>query len=128
MGMQDPQTAAADETDALISSEKVVGAAVYDRNGEKLGSVHSVMIDKISGKVAYAVISFGGFVGIGARYHPLPWHAITYDSSQGGYVVGVDPSMLKGAPTYGTTETPNWSDRRWGQLVHDYYGVRPYWE
>jgi hypothetical protein len=112
----------------LISSEKVVGAAVYDRNGEKLGSVHSVMIDEISGKIAYAVMSFRRFVGIGAPYHPLPWHAITYDSSQGGYVVGVDPSMLKGAPTYGTTETPNWSDRRWGQLVHDYYGVRPHCE
>jgi hypothetical protein len=53
---------------------------------------------------------------------------LTYDTSQGGYVVDLDPNTLKGAPTYGTSETPDWSDRRWGQQVHDYYGVRPYWE
>ena len=98
------------------------------RRGEKLGSIHSVMIDKISGKVAYAVMSFGGFLGIGDRYHPLPWHVLTYDTGQGGYVVDLDRNKLEGAPTYGTSETPNWSDRRWGQQVHDYYGTRPYWE
>jgi hypothetical protein len=86
------------------------------------------MIDKISGKVAYAVMSFGGFLGIGDRYHPLPWSVLDYETSQGGYVVDLDRSKLEGAPTYGTAETPNWSDRRWGQQVHDYYGTRPYWE
>ena len=112
----------------MISSDKVEGTAVYDRRGEKLGSIHSVMIDKISGKVAYAVMSFGGFLGMGDSYHPLPWHVLTYDTGQGGYVVDLDRSRLEGAPTYGTSETPNWSDRRWGQQVHDYYGARPYWE
>ena len=128
MAMQDSQTVATDESSSLISSDKVEGTAVYDRGGEKLGSIHSVMIDKISGKVAYAVMSFGGFLGMGDSYHPLPWHVLTYDTGQGGYVVDLDRNKLEGAPTYGTSETPNWSDRRWGQQVHDYYGTRPYWE
>ena len=128
MAMQDSQTVATDESSSLISSDKVEGTAVYDRGGEKLGSIHSVMIDKISGKVAYAVMSFGGFLGMGDSYHPLPWHVLTYDTGQGGYVVDLDRNKLEGAPTYATSETPNWSDRRWGQQVHDYYGSRPYWE
>ena len=128
MAMQQARNVATDETSSLISSDKVEGTAVYDRRGEKLGSIHSVMIDKISGKVAYAVMSFGGFLGIGDQYHPLPWHVLTYDTGQGGYVVDLDRNKLEGAPTYGTSETPNWSDRRWGQQVHDYYGARPYWE
>ncbi|MCC2664970.1 MAG: photosystem reaction center subunit [Geminicoccaceae bacterium] len=102
MAMQDSQSVATDETSTLISSDKVEGTAVYNREGEKLGSIHTLMIDKMSGKVAYAVMSFG--------------------------VVDLDRSKLEGAPTYGTAETPNWSDRRWGQQVHDYYGTRPYWE
>ena len=101
MAMQDSQSVATDETSALISSDKVEGTAVYDRAGEKLGSINSVMIDKISGKVAYAVMSFGGFLGIGDRYHPLPWHVLTYDTGRGGYVIDLDPSTLEGAPTYG---------------------------
>ncbi len=66
----------ADETDRLIASDKVEGTAVYNRAGERLGSVRNVMIDKFSGQVAYAVMSFGGFLGVGERYHPLPWAAM----------------------------------------------------
>jgi hypothetical protein len=128
MAMQDNQSVATDETSDLISSDKVEGTAVYNRGGEKLGSIHTLMIDKMSGKVAYAVMSFGGFLGIGDRYHPLPWDVLDYETSQGGYVVDLDRGKLEGAPTYGTSETPNWSDRGWGQQVHDYYGTRPYWE
>jgi hypothetical protein len=128
MAMQESQSVATDETNALISSDKVEGTAVYNREGEKLGSINSVMIDKISGQVAYAVMSFGGLLGMGDRYHPLPWHVLTYDTGQGGYLIDLDPSMLEGAPAYGATEMPNWSDRRWGQQLHEYYGTRPYWE
>ena len=128
MAMQKSQTVETDEISNLIPSDKVEGTAVYNREGEKLGSIHSVMIDKISGKVAYAVMSFGGFLGMGDSYHPLPWHVLTYDTGQGGYVVDLDRNKLEEAPTYATSETPNWSDRRWGQQVHDYYGTRPYWE
>jgi hypothetical protein len=86
------------------------------------------MIDKAAGRVTYAVMSFGGFLGIGDRYHPLPWDVLTDDTGQGGYVVDLDRSMLEAAPTFGSSETPNWNDRRWNQHVHDYYRARPYWE
>ena len=118
----------ADETDRLIASDKVEGTAVYNRAGERLGSVQNVMIDKFSGQVAYAVMSFGGFLGIGERYHPLPWSVLTYDTGLGGYVVDLSREQLEGAPSYAANENVNWSDRGWGSQVHDYYRTRPYWD
>jgi hypothetical protein len=72
-----------DETNRLISSDKVDGTDVYSRNGDHLGTVHDVMIDKRTGQVEYAIMSFGGFLGIGESYHPLPWRTLTYDTSRG---------------------------------------------
>jgi sporulation protein YlmC with PRC-barrel domain len=118
-------TVAINETDRLISSDKVEGTPVYDRNGESLGSVYNFMVDKISGKVAYAVMSFGGFLGIGERYHALPWGKLDYDPRMGGYVVDIDRATLEGAPHYGRDESP-WSDPKYGRNVYDYYGV-PYY-
>jgi sporulation protein YlmC with PRC-barrel domain len=112
----------------LISADKVEGTPVYNRNGEKLGTVEDLMIDKVSGKVAYAVLSFGGFLGIGDQHHPLPWDQLTYDPNQGGYVVDLDKSKLEKAPSYATDTTPDYDDNNWGRKVHDYYGSRPYWE
>ena len=113
---------ATDETGRLIASNKVEGTAVYNRQGERLGSVYNFMVDKVSGQVAYAVMSFGGFLGIGDSYHPLPWKNLTYDTRQGGYVVDLDRSQLEGAPPYGAGEDP-WADRNYGRSVYDYYGV-----
>ncbi len=112
----------ADETDRLIASDKVEGTAVYNRAGERLGSVHNVMIDKFSGQVAYAVMSFGGFLGIGERYHPLPWRALTYDTGLGGYAVDVSRDQLEDAPSPGRDEAP-WGDPAYGRRVSDYYGL-----
>ena len=89
---------ATDETDRLIASNKVEGTAVYNRQSERLGSVYNFMVDKRSGQVEYAVMSFGGFLGIGDSYHPLPWKSLTYDTSQGGYVVDLDKNPCKGHP------------------------------
>jgi hypothetical protein len=111
----------ADETDRLISSEKVEGTAVYDRKGERLGSIHHLMIDKYTGQVAYAVMSFGGFLGIGESYHPLPWKMLTYDTRLGGYVVDLDRSRLEGAPSYSLRDTPNWSDRSYTGRIDRYW-------
>ena len=72
---------AVDETRRLIASNKVEGTAVYNRTGEQLGTVFNFMVDKVSGQVAYVVMSFGGFLGMGESYHPLPWKALTYDSA-----------------------------------------------
>src|SRR5919205_1994263 len=95
-----------DETNRLIASNKVEGTAVYNRQGEKLGSVHNFMVDKRSGKVEYAVMSFGGFLGMGDSYHPLPWKVLTYDTSKGGYVVDLDKRMLQEAPSYKVGQEP----------------------
>ena len=116
---------AADETNRLISSEKVEGTAVYDRTGQNLGSIHHVMIDKYTGQVAYAVMSFGGFLGIGESYHPLPWKVLTYDTRQGGYVVDLDRSRLESAPSYTTSSMPKWSDQSYRRRIDEYYGVPP---
>src|SRR5580700_11345593 len=117
---------ATDETDRLISSDKVVGTAVYNRRGEHLGSVYNLMIDKHSGQVAYAVMSFGGFLGMGESYHPLPWRVLTYDTRLGGYVVDLDRSRLEKAPRYTQTAPPDWSDRTYVHRVDEFYGVPPY--
>ena len=118
-------TVATGETDRLIASNKVEGTAVYNRQGERLGSVYNFMVDKRSGQVEYAVMSFGGFLGIGDSYHPLPWKSLTYDTSQGGYVVDLDKDRLQKAPSYSSSEAPDWSDPGYGRRIDDYYGPFP---
>lgn len=116
---------ATDETDRLIASNKVEGTAVYNRQGDRLGTVHNFMVDKRSGQVEYAVMSFGGFLGIGESYHPLPWKVLTYDTGQGGYVVDLDQSLLEKSPSYRSGEEPRY-DRAYGDRVNSYYGVGGY--
>lgn len=112
---------ATDETDRLIASNKVEGTSVYDRDGEKLGSVYNFMVDKRSGQVEYVVLQFGGLFGLGSDYYPLPWAKLRYDTDQGGYVTEVDRATLDQAPRYGDTE-PRF-DRAYDEQVHGYYGV-----
>lgn len=118
---------AIEETDRLIGSDRVEGTAVYNRQKEHLGSVHNLMIDKYTGQVAYAVMSFGGFLGMGESYHPLPWRVLKYDATQGGFVIDFDKKRLETAPTYKASNAPNWSDRTYGSRVDEYYGVPTYW-
>ena len=114
------------ETDLLIASDKVEGTAVYGTDQNKIGELERVMIDKMSGKVAYAVVSFGGFLGIGEDYYPIPWSTLKYDTNLGGYRVGVTRDQLDKAPKYSESTGWNWNrdnDRR----VYDYYKAEPYW-
>ena len=106
----------------VISSDKVEGTSVYNANGDKLGSIDDLMIDKYSGNVRYAVMEFGGFLGMGTDRYPLPWSMLKYDTAVEGYVVPVNKSQLENAPRYAPTETPEYSDE-YGRKVHDYYGV-----
>jgi len=111
---------------SVIASDKVAGTAVYNPAGERLGTIETVILEKVSGKAVYAVLSFGGFLGIGQSHYPLPWSMLKYDTAQGGYVVNINSDMLDNAPRY-DTEDPVWEDRAWGQRVHDYYRATPYW-
>ena len=115
------ETVATDETGNLIAASKVNGTNVYNGQGESLGSIYDVMIDKRSGGVAYAVMSFGGFLGMGEDYHPLPWSVLTYDTEQGGYVVNLDKEALEGAPQYADTDEAPWDDPEYARGIDDYY-------
>lgn len=111
----------------LIAADKVEGTAVYNPQGDRLGTIETIMLDKVKGHTIYAVLSFGGFLGIGARHYPLPWPALNYDPSKGGYVVNLDKKVLEGAPYFEDGDAVAWEDRAWGERVHDYYHTRPYW-
>jgi hypothetical protein len=110
------------ETAGLIGSDKVEGTPVYDAKSEKIGSIERVMIDKRSGQVAYAVLRFGGLLGIGSDYYPIPWASLKYDTSLGGYRLDITEAQLKGAPKY-TGDAWDWEDRERGRKVYDYYGA-----
>ena len=111
---------------SLIAAEKVEGTNVYKLQGEKLGTVDDNMIDKISGRAIYAVMSFGGFLGMGEKQHPLPWSSLTYDERQGRYVVNLDKQMLENAPTLDAGREFTWT-ADYGRTVDKYYGAPSYW-
>src|SRR4051794_24913942 len=109
-------------TSDVISSDRVEGTAVYNRAGEKLGSIDHLVIGKRSGQVRYAVLEFGGFLGIGTDRYPLPWSALKYDTELDGYVVPLDKAMLEKAPRYAADQRPEYSDD-YGRSVYSYYGA-----
>jgi sporulation protein YlmC with PRC-barrel domain len=117
----------------LILSSRVIGTPVYNREGERLGHVDDLSIEKMSGLTRYAVISFGGFLGLGERFHPVPWSLLDYDVKQDGFVVPLDKSALEGAPHYDAAEIRNLGGpehRTYGNTIFDYYrpyGTDPYW-
>ncbi len=103
----------------LIASDRVEGTAVYDRAGEKLGTIVNFMVDKESGRAEFAVMKFGGLLGIGSDQYPIPWAMLTYDRNQGGYVVDLDKARLENAPHYAENE-PLY-DRDYNDMVDAYY-------
>ena len=111
------------ETGNLIGSDKVEGTAVYGADDSKIGSIERVMIDKTSGRISYAVLGFGGFLGIGNDHYPLPWQSLKYDTNLGGYRTGVTETQLRGAPKYGNDNDWNWGVTTRTRAVNEYYGV-----
>lgn len=114
-------------TSSLIEATRVQGTAVFDPTGEKLGTIDDVMIDKRSGVAAYAIMSFGGFLGLGTDHHPIPWSKLKYVPKIGGYVVDIEAKVLEGGPTYADGVEPKWGDKTYEEGLHNYYGVTPYW-
>ena len=123
--MQATTTLESRETVSLIGSDKVEGTR-FTAPTDKIGEIERVMIDKISGKVAYAVLSFGGFLGIGEDYYPVPWATLKYDTKLGGYVTGLTKDKFEKAPKYSDSTGWNWT-RENDQRVYGYYGAVPYW-
>lgn len=128
MAYDDKRVATADvkETHDLIASDKVEGTKVYDPNGEHIGSIERFLVEKRGGKVSYAVLSFGGFLGIGHDHYPLTWSRLDYDENLGGYRVDITKDQLEGAPRSGENADNFWTAEN-GRRVYDYYGVTPYW-
>ena len=110
----------------LIAAAHVTGTTVYSPAGENLGSIDDVMIDKVSGRAIYAVMAFGGFLGMGERFHPLPWAALKYDAEKGGYVVDLDKTRLESAPSFARGSEFAWT-RDYGREVDRYYDVPSSW-
>jgi hypothetical protein len=102
---------------SVITADKVEGTAVYDRRGNRIGTIEDLVLDKIGGKVLYAVMSFGGFLGIGEKHHPLPWGALTYDTGLEGYVVD---------PSYESDRDVEWS-ADFGRRINTYWNVPSEW-
>jgi hypothetical protein len=110
------------ETSRLIASNKIEGTPVYSRDGDRLGSIYNFMVDKRSGQVEYAVMSFGGFLGMGQDYYPLPWDMLTYDTEEDGYVVDLHERDLDEAPRYRRGQEPRY-DREYDRYVASYWGT-----
>ena len=105
----------------LIESDRVEGTTVYGRDGKNIGSIKRLMIEKVSGRVAYAVMSFGGFMGLGEEEHTIPWKKLDYDTSLGGYRTDITEDQLRGAPTFSRDRSYDWSDRDRERELHDYW-------
>jgi hypothetical protein len=111
----------------LIASDRVEGTPVRRATGEKIGTIQRLMIDKLSGSVAYAVLSFGGFLGMAQKHAPIPWARLKYEPTLGAYHVELSDEELRGAPSVGAGEEFDWGDRSREIEIHNYYRVPPYW-
>ncbi len=109
---------------SVIASDRVEGTAVYNPAGERLGSISRIMIGKRDGQVECAVLSFGGFLGVGSDHYPLPWRMLHYDLEKGGYVVDLDKKQLENAPHYDLSREPEF-DEAYTQSLYNHYGMSP---
>lgn len=112
----------------ILSSSTISGDKVVNSQGENLGDVKDLMIDTDSGRVAYAVLEFGGFLGMGSKLFAVPLSAMQVDTDNHQFIFNQSKEKLENAPGFDKDNWPSFSDREWGSSVHAYYGVRPYWE
>jgi hypothetical protein len=112
----------------LIESDRVEGTSVYDPKGTSIGSIKRLMIEKVTGRVAYAVMSFGGFMGMGTEEHSVPWSKLTYDTSLGGYRTDITETQLRAAPAISRDRNYDWTDRNRERELHDHWRTPYYWD
>jgi sporulation protein YlmC with PRC-barrel domain len=108
---------------STLENEKVVNAA-----GENLGRIENYMIDLNNGRIAYCVLSFGGFLGMGDKLFAIPWQAMTLDTENKCFILNIDKERLKNAPGFDKDNWPDTTNPEWGTRIYSYYGVKPYWE
>jgi sporulation protein YlmC with PRC-barrel domain len=109
-------------------ADDLLGTGVYDRRGDRLGDIETLMIDVATGRIAYAVIAIGGFMGIGARLLAVPWTCLVFDADHGCFTLDITGERLERAPAFDRNHWPDMSDPDWGRHVHEFYDIAPYWE
>jgi sporulation protein YlmC with PRC-barrel domain len=112
----------------VLSASSLAGDSVKNAAGEDLGNIDEIMIDIPSGRVAYAVLSFGGVLGIGSKLFALPWEVLTVDEDRRCFILNVDKPTLERAPGFDKDHWPDMAERTWGAQIYSYYGRTPYWE
>lgn len=112
----------------VLAADTLTGDKVVNLQNEDLGKIEHLMIDLGTGRIAYAVLSFGGFLGMGDKLFAIPWSALTVDTFEKRFILQVDKELLKRAPGFDKEQWPNMADRAWGTQVFKYYGAKPYWD
>ena len=112
----------------VMSASTLTGDNVVNIQNENLGKIEHIMLDLASGRVAYAVLSFGGFLGVGNKLFALPWSSLTVDTASKQLVLNVDKKLLENAPGFDEENWPDMADRTWATGINKYYGAKPYWE
>ena len=110
----------------IVSTEDVIGVSVQNPQGENLGKVEALMLDKVQGYVAYVVLSFGGFLGMGDKLFALPWSMFSYDPVNDCFIISIDKELLKNSPGFDKDHWPDMSNSAWGSSIHKYYGTTPH--
>ena len=111
-----------------VRATSVINTTVKDRDGNKLGDVEDIVLDKLSNNIMFAVLSFGGFLGIGEKYHPLPWELLDYDEDDDVYVVELTKEQLQAAPADSIEELTRDDGIRYRDLAYNYYKTPRYWD
>ncbi len=111
----------------VMSASTLIGDKVVNTNNEDLGKIEEIMLHIDSGKIAYAVLSFGGFLGMGDKLFAIPWEALTLDEDRKEFILNVEKEKLENAPGFEKDQWPDMADRTWGKEIYTYYGYKPYW-
>ena len=113
---------------SMMGAHTILTNDVYNQKGVALGDIKEIMLDVREGKVAYAVLAFGGILGLGEKLFAVPWDALTVDTAHERFILNIDKEELKNAPGFDKDAWPNMADKKWAAQIHDYYDTRPYYE
>jgi sporulation protein YlmC with PRC-barrel domain len=112
---------------SLMAADTLTGDKVVNRQHEDLGTIEHLMIDVVKGRIAYAVLSFGGILGFGDKLFAIPWSSLTVDTSEEQFILDVDKKLLERAPGFDKGHWPDMADRSWDTEISAYYRAKPYW-
>lgn len=113
----------------VVQASRIIGESVENHEHEKLGKIHELVIDAAEGRLAYAVLSFGGFMGMGHKLFAMPWKAFKFSPDENKLILNVDKTKLENAPGFDKdSKWPDFADRTWGLGIYQYYGYDPYWK